>query len=207
MRTIFALTLLGAVVSTDAFAASFDCSKAGTLVENAICSDPTLSELDNGPSQAYKAALAGSTAPEALKADQKAWLSQRNQCRDASCLRAAYQTRLSVLQAAAKTTEEKNSVTGTYKSRNGEVLVLQTGPNRIKFALSASYGMNTGEVSGEAPFSKNNAIYASEPDDCVINFKFSSRSLDLAQEGTCGMGFNVFGTGTYKLASPNPPKL
>ena len=41
----------------------------------------------------------------------------------------------------------------------------------------------------------------------MLSFKFAAGKLDLAQDGTCGMGLNVSGFGTYKRMSTTPPKL
>ncbi|KAA0687829.1 lysozyme inhibitor LprI family protein [Azospirillum brasilense] len=89
-----------------ATAASFPCSKATTPTEKAICADPALSALDEKLAATYRAALerlSGASPEEgaagaAVKADQRAWLRDRDSCRaDAACLRRAYDGRLAVL--------------------------------------------------------------------------------------------------------------
>jgi len=50
--------LLGLVLIPSARAASFDCAKASTFVEKAICTDKQLSSLDDQPAGLYKAARA-----------------------------------------------------------------------------------------------------------------------------------------------------
>ena len=99
-KTVVFLPLL-MVLSTSAFAAtpSFDCTKAFARIEQLICSDPQLSDLDHRLSIAYKDALARSTTPDTLKSDEKAWLANtRNKCQDDACLAQAYQQRLTVLE-------------------------------------------------------------------------------------------------------------
>jgi uncharacterized protein YecT (DUF1311 family) len=58
-------------------AASFDCSKAKTPLEKAVCGSPKLSAADNRMAAAYRAALA--TVPPEMKSavrdDQVAWIS------------------------------------------------------------------------------------------------------------------------------------
>jgi uncharacterized protein len=84
-------------------AASFDCSKARTLPERTICSDPKLSAADDEMAALYKAALAGNarlllTAQE-LKADQVAWLTLfQMRCKNAACLSASYRDRIRTLK-------------------------------------------------------------------------------------------------------------
>lgn len=61
---------------------SFDCKAASTPVEKAICADPKLADADQEIADAYKTlqSLSGAADRERLRAEQKAWLAQRNQC-------------------------------------------------------------------------------------------------------------------------------
>ena len=78
---------------------SFDCAKAQTRVEKLICSDAGLRELDEYLGRYYAAGrgfVEGAAA--CLQSDQAQWLKTiRNQCADASCLKAAYLDRLGEL--------------------------------------------------------------------------------------------------------------
>lgn len=78
-------------------APSFDCGKATTLVENTICGDGKLAQLDVLLAGSYSSMMSsdiGDGARAALKADQRAWLSRRNQCSSKSCLAEIYETRI-----------------------------------------------------------------------------------------------------------------
>lgn len=86
-------------------AASFDCAKASTKVEKAICADEELSKLDEDLGKAYSEALPKAPDPESLKQQQKQWLRERNKCSDTACLKQAYQTRLSTLVKAPTTAQ------------------------------------------------------------------------------------------------------
>jgi uncharacterized protein len=66
--------------------ATFDCNKASNFVEKSICSDSRLTSMDDQLGRLYKDALAASSNSEALKTEQKAWLSLRNQCKDSDCI-------------------------------------------------------------------------------------------------------------------------
>ena len=99
------------------------------------------------------------------------------------------------------------SVTGTYKMENGEVLVQQTPDGQMKFSLNATYKTNVGEVSGEVPLTGDAASYADRDTDCSLTFKFGSGKLVVKQDGSCGMGLNVSGSGTYKRVSTALPKF
>ena len=89
----------------------------------------------------------------------------------------------------------------------GEALIQQTGNDRIKFYLNATYRMNTGELSGEIPLSGDAATYVDKEFDCTVSFDFAHGSLILIQNGSCGMGLNVDAAGTYKRVSSAPPKF
>src|SRR3954447_3414778 len=75
IRILFALAALMLFVPV-AQAASFDCSKAGTSFEKAICVSPDLSKQDEVLAQAYATALGGLSKPAAdeVKATQHDWL-------------------------------------------------------------------------------------------------------------------------------------
>ncbi len=94
MKTLFpVLTIF--ILASASHAASFDCTKASTLVEKAICSDDKLSDLDDSLMQAYKRALASTTDIYALKSQQRAWLAGvRNKCQDSACIEHVYSERL-----------------------------------------------------------------------------------------------------------------
>ncbi len=81
-----------------AAAASFDCGKARTADEKAICADRTLSDLDTQMATLYGVRmqipmLMG--ARGAAQDEQRAWLTERAACGDdGTCLRQVYQQRI-----------------------------------------------------------------------------------------------------------------
>jgi hypothetical protein len=86
-------------LARQALAASFDCRRASARVEVLICSDPTLSALDDQLDASYKAADAGRALP-ALHEEQRTWLAQRARCGDAACLADLYRRRIADLSAS-----------------------------------------------------------------------------------------------------------
>lgn len=85
------------VAVQQSFGPSFDCAKASTPSERAICSEPVLGKLDGALAENYKFMLAsdiGDGAKSDLKATQKSWLIERNKCPDNQCLEATYRKRL-----------------------------------------------------------------------------------------------------------------
>jgi uncharacterized protein len=199
MRLAVWTALMCLVLMPWARAATFDCTKASRFVEKAICSDQQLSAMDDELGRLYKGALASGSNNAMLKMDQKAWLSLRNQCRDADCLKKAYVDRINVLGGTSAPPTPGN-FTGTYKMENGT-------DGRIKFYINATYHMNVGEVSGEVPLTGNAASYVDQESDCALSFKFAPGRLVVTQDGSCGMGLNVSGSGTYKRVSSAPPKF
>lgn len=94
------------LASIPAAAASFDCSKASTEVEQIICSDKQLSRLDEQMAETYKQAFANAPDKGQLKTEQRNWLKRRNdECWyndpivrhgvvDPVCLKTAYEFRI-----------------------------------------------------------------------------------------------------------------
>lgn len=83
-----------------AVGASFNCSKASTSVEKAICASKTLSRLDEQLAKAYESVLLLSDHPDVVNSQQKEWLrTVRDICQDEPCLQSAYEHRLAQLAA------------------------------------------------------------------------------------------------------------
>jgi uncharacterized protein len=88
-------------------AASFDCAKASTPTEHAICDNPQLSMLDDQVAGLYYTLISGG-APQAtasiddVKKQQAAFLTKRNQCgANYNCLIDAYTAQVMHLKAAS----------------------------------------------------------------------------------------------------------
>jgi uncharacterized protein len=186
-------------------AATFDCNKASIFAEKVVCSDSRLTAMDDELGRLYQVALASSSNKEALRAEQKAWLAARDRCQDSDCIMKAYADRIAALKGSSA--QGLGGVTGTYQMKGGEVRVQEIPGGRIKFYVMATWQMNTGELSGEAPLKGGAASYADKDIDCVLELKFASAKLDLTQKGVCGMGLNVSASGSYKRVSTAPPKF
>ena len=95
MRLYLILPLF-AVLSFGANAASFDCSRASTLDERAVCSDPHLSELDSLAGEAFTR-LRQSDGSAEITQMARDFLADRKGCGAASaCIMASY---VAVIQA------------------------------------------------------------------------------------------------------------
>jgi uncharacterized protein YecT (DUF1311 family) len=97
-----ALAALCFMSAGHAFAASFDCAKAGNATEKAICADPGLSRQDEALAALYQRQLempdAGQWAT-ILRRDQRDWIAVRNrECKgNVDCLNQDYQRRIAYL--------------------------------------------------------------------------------------------------------------
>ena len=97
-RRLLPLLALALAWSAPAAAASFDCAKAQSRIEKAICADAEVSDLDEYLGRYYFAARSTlGRAGDCLRADQTQWLRTRNACADAACLKKVYLERLAEL--------------------------------------------------------------------------------------------------------------
>jgi uncharacterized protein YecT (DUF1311 family) len=92
----------GELHSPEPSSPSFDCAKAQTPVELAICSDASLAQLDVAMARAYALVSERLADKKPLLAEQKAWFRARNGCASsadpAQCIRQSYTTRIQQLE-------------------------------------------------------------------------------------------------------------
>ena len=71
-------------IASASAAPSFNCGKAKGLVEKQICGNPEFEPLDRDIASLYSRSLALLTKPDAdaLRADQRAWVKERDECED-----------------------------------------------------------------------------------------------------------------------------
>ncbi|HQE40543.1 MAG TPA: hypothetical protein PLC55_14710 [Zoogloea sp.] len=96
---------------------SFDCAKAATLVENTICGDAILGELDRTLAEKFQRMREAGIGGDILTTTQRMWTKDRDQCTDGSCIADAYRNRLRALDeymvGKAKTGEAGTSDAAT----------------------------------------------------------------------------------------------
>lgn len=99
----FALpAVLALLVASSGLAASFDCGKAASRNEKAICGDPQLSALDDALGQAFRQARNLALDKRAFRAASDAqWRWREQHCSDRACLLDWYRRRQAELTAAA----------------------------------------------------------------------------------------------------------
>ena len=212
--------------------ASFDCAKARTTAEKLVCADAGLSKADEEMAARYTKALAlaSSSAPEEvkdLKADQRVWVRETQDCKDRPCLTAAYAERTNFLKYyIAHANVSAGSVNGTYKMRavhscfacfpgkdvtaiilSGQLEVLQQSDGSVKFSLNLinESNLNPGNLEGQIPMRNRIAIYRAvrsvDNDDCNLTITFKRTKAIVSQKnGGCGFGVGVVADGIYMKA-------
>jgi len=109
--TMTALALLAAQAQAQEPQPSFDCAKASSAAEKAICEDDQLKMMDRVLARIYRAARQKGGKTIALA--QRAWIGQRNACgEDFTCLYKTYVRRIYDLARAAGDAE---GISGEYE--------------------------------------------------------------------------------------------
>jgi uncharacterized protein len=100
------LLIVGLLGTTSVYAAkpSFDCGKAEHEVEQLICKDAELAELDHSLAELYQTLYKNSPAGEQkrLKTEQNGWIKGRNDCWKSDdqrgCVKSEYESRIRELK-------------------------------------------------------------------------------------------------------------
>ncbi len=160
-------------------AASFDCDKASTFIEKAICSDQYLSELDNALGRAYKDALSNTGDVASLRSAQRDWIAHvRNQCQNVTCLTRAYNGRLSELSGGNRVGTQ-STVAGRYeyaqKGYTGDMDVTE-----VSGVLSASISsiLDYNGHTCEFTVVENKEVRRMNGSDTVVSFVARDKSDD-----------------------------
>ncbi len=131
---------------------SFDCSRAETIVEHAICSSVRLSDLDRELSRAYKAARSGlgEAGRASLLEAQREFIRRRDTCgNDAPCLTRTMRGRIAQMSSGMATGPR---FAGAWKpfSRSVEGSGrLSISPSRLSFETGSDYAMEAVDQNGE----------------------------------------------------------
>jgi uncharacterized protein len=181
-----------------ASAASFDCAKAGTPTEKAVCADPALSKLDEQVAAGFRAGLskwpAGNWATY-LRNEQRDWLKDRDSiCKaDRACLRRDYELRLGFLNKPdikwmGRYVAGKCPQDGRY---------LDVTPNHPQAGVEAMLYIcpdMAGNVlfQGDGVPDANGLLTIVEPGGCRRSFRFAQDTVTLSSAGPlCGVSFET----------------
>lgn len=88
------------MICGSANAVSFDCNNVSTLAEIKICDSSQLQLQDEILNSAYIQALGLAGDKTAMRAEQRAWLKQRDKCSTVECLSSAMELRTRYLSKA-----------------------------------------------------------------------------------------------------------
>lgn len=183
-------------VFVNANAASFDCAKAKGKVEKTICSDTSLSKLDEQLLVAYKSSLVTHPLPEYVRARQRDWLSLNKFCdasKFTSCLTKNYEERISHLKGINSLKVYSNTKKFNYE--NGDAVAeywLNNGVWRFSvwggFVIHKVASNDNGKPTYvgcefEGTMSKPTDQHATGVDGSRIEFKMDSARL-VFKEGT-----------------------
>jgi len=143
--------------------ASFDCLKASTAREKAICADPALSSLDEKIASAYAAAMPGLSvsAAERLRNGQRSWLRFLDRaCPGASgeCLTPYLKERVTFLEKASirkagrvfATSDKWEFISPETPARDAPDAIY--GENAMRYVQSMDFRIDEAESSGEKGF-------------------------------------------------------
>lgn len=85
-----------AVCTSTASSVSFDCAKASSFSEKAVCTDALLGRLDDALAENFQSMLASDLggSKSGLRAEQKKWLVERERCTTVKCLIDMYRKRV-----------------------------------------------------------------------------------------------------------------
>lgn len=216
---MLSFTVLGAF-SSIALAASFDCNKATTLVEKAICQDQSLSTLDDEMAAAFNNGKANSANQSEFIKQQSAWLKTiRNICQTNRCIEKAYQDRIMVLNnnniivntapAPASTTDIKGeylryNAKGKPDYHSASLTLFSPEKGKIKLLGNAVWvgdtktgNVHIGEVAGTFDLQGEQVSYKDE-NGCEFVLLLGKNALTVNNDnGQCG-GLNVTFNGYYK---------
>jgi len=108
---------------------SFDCGKANSPSEKAICASDRLARLDRAIATAFRELRKDVNLAEELPKEQTAFLTKRDSCgADIACLAGEMESRRAALalEPLKGSKDERERFVGRYRSGNGDMMVRRT---------------------------------------------------------------------------------
>ncbi len=192
----FVVFLLAVFIASMSFAASFECARASTKVEKLICSDPERSKSDEDLTVSYVRVLKSALDPEAIKNQQRKWLSEvRNHCDEVACLREAYASRIKQLASIGKrkTLAVVAQSTTDFWVTNGSV-------NAVAHAADGSIVYLGGDFSQVGPRSGSFVAIDGESGTATASFPFFDGEVNAIASDGAGAFISAVASGTWGIA-------
>lgn len=206
------------LVSVPLAAASFDCAKARTRVENTICNNSQLNEADEQLGKAYLSLrkLLPPAQANALRQEQRTWLEQRDsEClaTEVDCLTQKYEDRIAMLTFRLSPrfkTSPASEVSGRYTIDDYMFMsVKPLSENRVFIEIGGAEPVTVRWIcnfSG-AGFLEDDVVTV-YPRDGVTPITFTFDKENVAVKGEelerfCGFGGNI--GGQYVKTSEETP--
>lgn len=184
---------------------SFICARASTQVESLICADPALAARDRALTVAYRRSR---THPGFFPASpHRQWLAERNACRTADCIAAAYDRRFEELMGEVPILPAQFARSGQPAS----LAMVDLGGGWYLFEIAAAYfyprydNVSTGGAAGVVRIAQGRGEWRrSQPDvgpDCILDFTRRPGGWSVRETNYCANGIGVEMDGLYR---PSP---
>lgn len=177
--------------------------------------------MDQEMGTLYRNVIHNGKDVQGWKADQRAWLVERDHCEDDGCLYQEYQDRLVLLRATAGGLAQWAGHwwrVDASRANPSELVITHPTPNSFSFVLNAAAGVHhrpspqSGELTGKAiRDSSTKAHYTgteqSDTEHCSLTFRRALNRLIIDQHGSgtdCGAGDIVSYDGTYVASDQDP---
>ncbi|WP_148041004.1 lysozyme inhibitor LprI family protein [Montanilutibacter psychrotolerans] len=180
-------------------AASFDCAKAESWAQRAICVEPSLGALDEALDARYREVLARSDLAASVQIEQTAWLrSTRDACTAAGCLKQVYAARLKQLDKQLAVAPPSLVSSGRYRryvggrpDPSGTELTL-AARDTAQYRLTGKHASATAGIDGIIAPRVGSAQF--QQGECSLRLMFAPDSLSVsATSPGCGTGVSYDG--------------
>ncbi len=200
-------------------AASFDCQKTNTSTEKLICSDKSLSKLDDYLNTAYWQSLNRMADKTILRRLQQDWIKYvMADCSNVDCLKQALNQRIALLRDISYQDSDSARWTGKYMRYfrgkedpdTAELILVGLTENRVYVSGNAVWiddnpgQANTGELQGIGVIKSNKLFFADvKGEECNVNMIQKTKNTIMVNETQYGChGLNVSFDGEYRKSSP-----
>lgn len=206
-----AIALVLCMAPLPALATSFNCAKAHTVVERAICADPSLGALDDALLAVYKQSLATHPLPSYVKERQREWVSNLADCGDPNltgknpaqvktCIRQHYQQRIAYLSNTSgmvvystgrRFADKFSDLVAEYYRAGGAWHLSIWGMFTINVQASKDLGKpfyGSCEFDGTMPSPTSG--FATDSEGQTIRFRLNQNTFELANDTQICVGFS-----------------